>query len=338
MRFTRRRATIAGATALTGITLVSAVLGAVSRPEPTGAPPGPASTATPTPAPAPAGPSGTAPATSPTGPERWTTPAGRLHAVQPAGGPAGPSSTGPRAPGDPPEARPPADDPVLIEGALQTPDTLPPGVREQVDFFLGGGPECWEAEPGGPSVGMQSKPIIPTQFLLCFLGFRDDRPLRVTVTPPVGRPVTRTVPPQETTGGGVFLPWPILPSDRAGTYRVTASQGGRTASRSFAISRPATPRIWLDRGHEQIDHSVDLHLYFAGFPRGGTVDFTLYREERFFSTFRVRADALGGGHAVIRTGNDLPDACWGVTHPVLAGGPNLDVFCTYAEAQEPGGE
>lgn len=331
MRVPRGRAMIIGVAALTGVAVI-----AVSRLAPTG---GDADAARRGPVPtltsAPALPSEPAPAPSPSAPSpgRTTTPPGRLH-----GGPAPPMSTSPPAAGDRLEAQPPADDPVLIEGALQNRDPLPPGVDEQVDFFFGGGPECWDPDVRRPSIGLQSKAIIPTEFLLCFLGFHNDQPLRITVTPPGGRPVTRTAPaehlPRE---AGFFVPWPILPSDRAGKYRVAASQGDRTAARTFTLTRPATPRIWLNREPGEIDHSRDMDLYFAGFPPHGTVDFTIYREDRFFSTFRVPADALGGGHAVIRTGDDLPDACWGVTHPALAA-PHLNVFCTSRRTSEAGGE
>ncbi|MEV6633117.1 hypothetical protein AB0M54_20445 [Actinoplanes sp. NPDC051470] len=323
-------ATLAAAVA-TGL-----VLAALDRPAPpTARPPGIIHTPGPSPEPRSPGPASSGPISS-----------GPISPGPISSGPASPGSVAPGAdpatgPGPaprrarphaqviaPPPARtpgnPPADDPVLIEGALRHPDDRPDGVPEQVEFFFGGGPECYDPEATRPRIEMASKPLIPTEFLLCFLGFRSDRPLQVTVTPPGGRPVA--VPPQPDPAN--FFGWPILPSYRAGGYRVTARQGERHAEAVFTVTRPTTPRLWLDRGSAFLDHSVDLHLYFAGYPPNGTVDFHVYREDHYFSTFRVRADALGGGHAVFRTGGDLPNACWGITSAALRDGPHLNVFCT----------
>ncbi|MFG1604522.1 hypothetical protein [Actinoplanes sp. NPDC049265] len=319
-----RRLTIIGGALLVAVAATGAVLVAVHRPEPAAAPP----SAVPGPAPAggrpsaiaPASPGPVPPAPVPPVPEPTTRrPGPHAQVAGPAQrhpAPAGSSSSPPE------QGDPPADDPVLIEGALQERDPRPSGVPEQVEFFFGGGPECFDPEATRPRIEMASKPLIPTEFLLCFLGFDQHRPLGVTITPPGGRPVSFTATDD------FFFPRPIRPSDRAGGYRVAARQGDRQAEQVFTVTRPERPRLWLDRGHGQIDHSVDLNLYYAGYPANGTVDFDVYREDHFYSTFRVHADAMGGGHAVLRTGGDLPDACWGITGPGLGDGPHLNVFCT----------
>ncbi|MEV6633116.1 hypothetical protein AB0M54_20440 [Actinoplanes sp. NPDC051470] len=230
---------------------------------------------------------------------------------------------------------PPADRPVVVERPEDmAPEPRPDGVPEQVNFFFGGGPECFDRiPPPPPAITLSDDAVIPSRFQLCFMGFDKERPVRITLTPPGGRTITRTLPATRSEEQGHRYEWPRLPSHRAGAHRITARQGNTVVTKTVNVLRPARPRLWIDRP-PAFRASTDVHMYYAGFPPDSMVAFNLYAGEGYRATFRVPADASGGGHAILRTGDDPPDGCFGVSHPALGDStgdepPNTENgFCT----------
>ncbi|GGK73641.1 hypothetical protein GCM10012284_04410 [Mangrovihabitans endophyticus] len=227
-----------------------------------------------------------------------------------------------------------------MRGLLRRDDPLPEGVPEQVSFFFGGGQTCaFEGEAHAPKIQLGSGSVIPTAFIICFYGFRHDRQLRITIAPPVGRAIAKTL--ARGSEEGFVYRWPRLPNDPAGAYRVAAQQGSSTVTEVFTVVRPATPRLWLDKPPGQVVLGEDVHMYVAGFPPSRTVVLNLYYFHHYRTSFPVPVDARGGGRAVLRTAPGDPVACWGVSHPDLGdstdpgglGPTSTNVFCTTA----PGG-
>jgi hypothetical protein len=208
---------------------------------------------------------------------------------------------------------------VPLLGVLQREDPLPEGVPAQVSFFFGGGMTCAENGTGPARIELIGQPVIPTEFLLCFLRFRHAEPLRVTITPPAGRATTVTLPKRSGEDEGFWYRSPRLPGHPTGTYRVTAHQRGTDVTARFTVTRAATPRLWLDRPYEGL--GVDVHMYLGGFPPNRTVALNLYAAGQGFRTsFPAEIDAQGGGHVVLRTAAGDPSGCYGVSHPDLGDG------------------
>ncbi|MET8152046.1 hypothetical protein ACIBSW_40405 [Actinoplanes sp. NPDC049668] len=217
-------------------------------------------------------------------------------------------------------------------------DPLPESVPDQVAFFFGGGQTCaFEHESGPRDIRLVSDAVIPTEFVVCFAGFRHQEPLRITLAPPTGRPITTTLARGSAEEGFVHR-WPRLPADPAGEYRISARQRGTEITETVEVVRPRTPRLWLDRPPGGIVVGGDVHMYLAGFPPNSTVALNLYYFHVYRTSFPVRVDARGGGHAVLRTAPGDPLACWGVSHPDLGDSTEIgglgpqsgNVFCTVA--------
>ena len=237
--------------------------------------------------------------------------------------------------------RPPGDDPVVVEGigGLEQ-QPLPEGVPDQVNFFFGGGPECWDTEgrQRPARIELAAGTVIPSRFLICFRGFRKSRSLKITLTPPGGgQVVSRTLPAvgrDDSQEQGFMYEWPRLPAHRSGQHRITARQGDTVVTKLINVTRPTRPRLWVDRPNFLVTPGTDVHMYYAGFPPDSTVGFHLYVGEGYRATFDVPTDAFGGGHAVLHTGADPPSGCYGISHPALGDStgdnpPNTENgFCT----------
>jgi hypothetical protein len=263
--------------------------------------------------------------------------------------PRDPATAGPRelpgsgqaAAGPRPTAAPPAGGGTasptgrVPDDLLKRQGQLPEGVPAQVEFFLGGGPDCQFSDGVGPPriVGVADVEEIPDMLVLCFMNFDSALPLTVTLVPPVGA-TTSVVLPASSSFEGVFSHWyPRLSGDPVGRYRVSGHQQALDASIEFTVRRATEPRLWLDRPFDQ-PPGIDVHLYIGGFPPSRSASLHLYDagSGRYRTSFAVPVDARGEAHAVIDTKPDDPPGCYGVSSPEVYDPqvPAEGAFCIFS--------
>jgi len=152
----------------------------------------------PSPTVADAGPGPSTPPAPPTATSLSPTPATSAPATS-APATAGPRRTAPTRRGErpPDRARPdptrPATPPQIasLDDLLEH-DGPPPGVADQVHFFLGGGGECAESSPGPARIRVEAVVEIPSVPTLCLEGFNSGRQASITVTNPTSTRTLRT--------------------------------------------------------------------------------------------------------------------------------------------------
>ncbi|MEU8234562.1 hypothetical protein AB0C12_33660 [Actinoplanes sp. NPDC048967] len=230
--------------------------------------------------------------------------------------------------------------PVPLPGVFDRTSPLPEGVPQQVGFFFGGGMDC-PGERAKPLIILSAEPLIPTEFLLCFYGFRAGR-VTVTIRPPAGKAGTTTLRGDDDGESGLVYRHPLRPGAPAGDYRITARQGGRKATATFKVTYPTTPRLWVERPDGCVKPGGDVHLYIAGFPARRTVRLNLYRMHEYQTSFPAETDAYGSGHVILRVDPGTQLLQWGISHPELGdtvglpfdpkvdGRASTNVFCTDA--------
>lgn len=198
---------------------------------------------------------------------------------------------------------------------LKRQDPLPDGVPEQVEFFLGGGTKDCSPEkpPEHPQIEGAAPVIeIPTELMLCFVGFNHSNPLTVTVTPPSGSAATTVLLP----AGDYFLAkfrW--LPGDPVGEYLITAEQEKLDAAVKFTLRHASSPRIWLARPPPEWPVAgTDIDLYLGGFPANRPTLLHLYdyHTARYRTSFTVPVGAIGEARVAIDTKLDDPPGCYGI--------------------------
>lgn len=246
------------------------------------------------------------------------------------------------SPTPPPPTRPAPPVPVPSEGVFDRTSPLPDGVPRQVGFFFGGDMDC-PGQATKPRISLATGAVIPTEFLLCFYGFRAGR-VTVTIRPPAGKAHTTRLRVSKGEDGGVSYRYPLRPGAAAGRYRITARQGSREAAVTYLVTYPTSPRLWLDRQGGCRAPGQDVHIYLAGFPARRTVMLNLYRGPYYQTSFPAETDAYGSGLVILRA-DHVPDAgpgwtMWGVSHPELGdtesvtpdpnvpGHTSTNVFCT----------
>ncbi|MEU4422147.1 hypothetical protein AB0F81_16090 [Actinoplanes sp. NPDC024001] len=189
----------------------------------------------------------------------------------------------------------------------------PDGVAEQLDFFLGGGPDCfWEEPPGKPTIQVSPVVEIPSIPTVCPAGFGDVGRISVVLTAPDGTTTRRS--------GGEFegVTFPFLSGARTGRYHLRATAGGRNATASFEVRRAAKPRMWIDPGAADWGTSIDV--YIGGFPPGRPADLHLYvcGPLQYRATRSVAVDARGEAHLILRTtaGQENTE-CFAMNSPLI---------------------
>ncbi|GIF75469.1 hypothetical protein [Asanoa siamensis] len=229
----------------------------------------------------------------------------------------------PPAPPLPPAARPGArpDDPAAEQrgDVLKRQDPLPPGVREQLEFFVGGGSECGGQFGDVPEIaGVTAVQEIPSRTRLCFLGFNQEQPLALTIVEPGGRTLVHDLTPPADVEADFLYRFPRTPGERLGDYHVRAVQGEVAVTLDFTVRRATAPRIWVDHRPGMIPGD-DVHVFVGGFPPNRTVDLLLYggEERRYRTSIPVSVDGNGEGHVVLDTKLDDAVGCYGVTHPLV---------------------
>ncbi|MEU4222637.1 hypothetical protein [Actinoplanes sp. NPDC026623] len=232
--------------------------------------------------------------------------------------------------------------PAPSEGVLDRTSPLPDGVPRQVGFFFGGDMDC-PGQATKPRIDLAAGAVIPTEFLLCFYGFRAGQ-LTVTIRPPAGKAHTTTLRVRDGEDGGVPYRYPLRPGAPAGGYRITAREGSREAAATYPVRYPTSPVLWLERQGGCRAPGEDVHIYIAGFPARRTVMLNLYRRHNYQTSFPAETDTYGSGHVILRVGH-VPDpdpgsTQWGVSHPQLGdtesvtsdpnvpGHASTNVFCT----------
>jgi len=198
----------------------------------------------------------------------------------------------------------------------------PDGIPDQIEIFIGGDGGCFNEDPTGrPEIVTSGVPEeLPDRAHICLLNFDQAKPLRVTLTPPVGPARTTTLPAldlsQQSDFGTSFL---LSPSDPTGTYRVSAEQGDKKASNEIVAVRPESPKLWLDTPRPDVVAGDDIDIYLGGFPPGRPATLHLYgsdrigQEQPYRTSFTVPVDADGAGHVVIDTKPDDGLGCYGFT-------------------------
>lgn len=176
----------------------------------------------------------------------------------------------------------------------------PEGVAEQLDFFLGGGPECaWDELPSTPTLWVLPVVEVPGIPTVCPAGFGDEGEMTVVLTAPDGTTTKRFGSVSDVEFEGVTFPF--LPGARIGRYHLRATAGGRSAIAAFEVRRAAGPRMWIDPSAARWGDSIDV--YIGGFPSSRPVDLHLYvcGPLRYRATRSVTVDAKGEAHLKLRT-------------------------------------
>ena len=209
-------------------------------------------------------------------------------------------------------------------------DPLPEGVADQLEFFMGGGPECGNPQLDPPQVVYpRAVEEIPSKTQICLGGFDVGEPLTLTITPPVGKTATLELPPTDDADGFTYR-YPRIPGVPIGTYHVTAEQNDLVATREFNVQRATRPRLWVDRRHDATPGD-EIHVYVGGFTANRTERLDLYgggNPATYRTSFPIQVDQHGEGHAVIETKPDDTEGCYGISHPLLYTDDSAnDAFC-----------
>lgn len=200
---------------------------------------------------------------------------------------------------------------------LLEPDGQPPeGVAAQLDFFLGGGPECMPAE-SAPRPRLRVRPVVevPSIPTVCFEGFGEFREMTAVLTGPGGATSTRSGRFDELEG----VTFPFVTGARTGRYRVTATAGRRSASATFEVRRATKPRMWINPDTAEWGETIDVHI--GGFPPRRPADLHLYvcGPLQYRSTTTVAVDGRGEAHLAIRTPDPgpRPTECFAMNSPLI---------------------
>ena len=229
----------------------------------------------------------------------------------------GPSrTTGPQRPdlgGPIPPAR---RQEASIDEMLQRERPPPEGVAEQLEFFVGGGPECPpDQSPGEMVVAAPEVVTIPSAPLFCLLEFRGNVPVTLEVTPPAGSTFTKALPPDwDATTEPVF---PFPPGSPEGRYTVDAHQGNDHARTTFVARRTDHPTMAITPLRAAAGSTIDV--FVGGLPPGKTTDVHLYacpgptdgRGSHFYqATHTVTANAAGDARLALHTSRSTPATCY----------------------------
>ncbi|MEU4561074.1 hypothetical protein AB0F72_22055 [Actinoplanes sp. NPDC023936] len=291
----------------------------------------------------------TPPATDQLGRDFSPAPDFQPHAGQPRSrmssrSPLAPRATAPTRPPAPARPRPssspassipapPAPDRASLDDLLTHDGPPPDGVADQLNLFLGGGPECHEGDSTAtPRVDVRPVVEIPSFPTLCVDGFDSGRDLTVTVTGPAPARTLRT-------GWDSLMGvrWPVPSGSPTGRYRVRVAQGSRTATATFTAVRATLPRLWLEPRNPDAGATVDIHI--GGFPADRPADLHLYATQLlvYRATTTIRVDRNGEGHLALRTSRSGPFDAYAVNSPLVyvpppdfepgeLGGPENSVF------------
>lgn len=222
------------------------------------------------------------------------------------------------------------------QGALGRKDTPPEGVKEQLDFYAYyQGPEtsCSELDGSRPAVVVSAPNAqVATTFAMCLPGFTPKEPVSVEVRSPDGEVRELTASeytfPEET----AYTTWTTVPGDELGTYRVTASQGGRTAWGSFDVGPATSPRTVVIEPSTG-PPGTTFRFGFAGFGEDSVVDVYLYRGEGrgrylYLTAIPTAMDDLGQAVLGIPTAPDDPPGAYCIIRRGPGAAP--DYFCELA--------
>ncbi|GLY92820.1 hypothetical protein [Actinoplanes sp. NBRC 103695] len=192
----------------------------------------------------------------------------------------------------------------------------PEGVAEQLEFFVGGGPECAPNQgPGELVVAAPEVVTIPSAPLFCLFGFHGDFAVTLEFTTPAGAVITKILPPGwDATTEPVF---PFPPGGPEGRYAVEASQGKDHARSTFVTRRTDHPTMAIAPLRAAAGSTIDV--FFGGLPPGTTTDVHLYacagsagrRGNHFYqATHTVTANAAGEARLALQTSRSTPATCY----------------------------
>ncbi|WP_045744893.1 hypothetical protein [Actinoplanes rectilineatus] len=185
-------------------------------------------------------------------------------------------------------------------------------MADQVNFFLGGGPDCEENTTTVPAVRTAEVVEIPSFAGFCVEGFDHRRDLTVTVTGPGPSRTART--DWDTL---MAVRWPILPGNPTGRHRVRITQGSRSASATFTVVRATAPRLWINPRVAYAGDTVDVYL--GGFPAETSADLHLYATSslNYRATTTVPVDHHGEAHLVLRTSRSTTPDAYAMNSPLI---------------------
>ncbi|WP_433361028.1 hypothetical protein ACQPZX_27755 [Actinoplanes sp. CA-142083] len=217
----------------------------------------------------------------------------------------------------PPPANPAGPQTADLDRLLDQDGTVPDGVAAQLNFFLGGGPECPDGEleqDEPPQVSTRQFTEIPSVPNFCFRGFDVARDVRIVVTTPTGS-ATMTLKARWQSLGG--FAYPVPPGSPTGRYRVRATQGSRSADTEFQVRRASTPTMWIHRRNADLGETVDVYL--GGFPPNKPADLHLYvcLPLRYRATTTVAIDRNGEGHLALHTTAATEPNCYAMNSPLI---------------------
>lgn len=199
-------------------------------------------------------------------------------------------------------------------------------VREQVEFYPGGGPGCAPPDRGGVaiSVGFENRATIGTRAEICSEGFVEDKEISVRVSGHGSRIVGRWMPP------GSWR-WDVPPDTLPGRYRVRAIQGHRTARASMRMIISPQPFVRIRAfprkpdffaivvGGAPANRQVPVHVYRAVNP-------TTY-QRNYLSTLTVPTNEQGNGSIELRGTGGSTYTCYGVIPGFKGIALTEDQFC-----------
>lgn len=203
-----------------------------------------------------------------------------------------------------------------MDEMLQRDQAPPDGVAEQLEFFVGGGPECPpNQDPDAMVVAAPEVVTIPSAPLFCLLEFRGDLPVTFEVTTPTGATFTKTLPPDwDATTEPVF---PFPPGSPEGRYTVDARQGNDHTRTTFAARRTDHPTMAIAPLRAAAGSTIDV--FFGGLAPGKATDVHLYacagpadgRGSHFYrATHTVTANAAGEARLALHTSRSTPATCY----------------------------
>lgn len=224
------------------------------------------------------------------------------------------------------EMLPPPNAALGAEPVGLAPRDLPSGdVREQVDFYPQGGPQCQGAigKDVEPSLDVRDPVEIGARVDICYSGFKNSRKIAVRIGGRGSGGIADTVLPPMSS-------WDVSRKFVPGRYRIHAVQGRLAAAtpvqivtspepfvrvRSFA-AKPDTFQIVV--GGAPRSRAVAVHLYRAVNPTTPQLD--------YYSTLRVPTDALGNGAVLVRGTGGSTHTCY-VAMPGFRGFERENQFC-----------
>jgi hypothetical protein len=215
---------------------------------------------------------------------------------------------------------------IALESVVRRRDAPPKGVAEQLSYFSGGDGPCGDIdsytyresdpyrEPTIKVSGFHNPPEIGEAFDFCFPAFNPSRALTVQVEFPTGRVVRKIVPPDWTA-----MRWEPRPRDPIGTYRVSVTQDGATASTLFKLVESTGPVMRIIQPEQQDYNPPEpgdtVELALVGYPPNRPALVHLYKPQQddrydYLSSIEVAIGPNGRGYVIITTTRDAKPGCY----------------------------